>query len=1253
MADLYYIDENYYYPSQGYHVYIADAVVDLTVYIEYDYIEYDYYEDPQVTASWSASSTITSGQTLEAEAAFIVTAAQSTTATRVKEFAVAVDNLFTSSMTVVAQRAGVALLETQSTMTIAPVANRSATIALANLVNVSSQAQYTATFTSNLTVTATQTAAIQNAQFASATLATTSTIFVSRNAYRNLPVTVSGTFTSTELKNAGTRPSNLTILPSEDNWFYKTRIGVQPSNGNWQSHDITQVFYADLGTRNGGDCYLRGTLRYRTAEGLTLSVRLQLDGILQTSAVVADTSTTQKRNFTIAVSFTAGQRVAIYINDARRILDTTIATDGWTIPSSVDWQFAPDFPKTINSVIHDSYTDYAWLTLGDYTNNGNNTSDSTTPIDTEDTIFYYDFNGDGEENRALTFDVSAALSSDAAISAQANANTKLASASLSITATQSTAITAVKEATASITVAFTETIEGIRVRFADSSQNTLATQTAVIGSIKQFAVTVDSLFASSLDADAQLAGIALIETTSTMTVIAAKTAVAQSAQSAQFSQSASILYTAGGVSNQSAEFAQSTLGDRIRFGVASQSAEFTQSTTGNKLPPFSAVLASTATVTVNIDKIKLANSDLSTTVTQSAQAAKTTDVISAQSSSFAQSADNIRVRFAQSTQNSQFAQSTQAVKTADSVTAMALEFTQSTQAVKTAVFTANNLVLFASSIDADLTARPLVYLESTASLTAIIGSIKQYVPNNITGVRPRTNATKSSAPYILAVGAQFTASIWFRKNSLTDSSGPIWSTSTIYSAGGSPGILRRFEYYGDTGLRYVYVSTGTSNPFYQPSWPNSIPNDTEWHHALIRITTVGASQRWDLWVDGVQKTPYTTSNIPLDHNLYLQTSGDAVGGFQLGYTIPGNGETGVDVELDGDLAQIWIGNTANNQFEPSLFYNGGAKDLGTTGTLGGQLPTPWLYNSLDTPYQNLINYSNQGSPINSATEVLPLPDLEANFRLTASFIGVFLFVWNVESEFTQTATATRVLAGHADLAATATAAATVNGEFGGRSDLTSTASLSATIAKTTGYQSALAAEADFAVQPGFFELASATLTDQFDLVADFDAVPPTRGEAALSAEFNIVIDANSFTDATVIHLGTFTQVCEATLIPPIRASADLTAQFTVSAVIGSIEQFAVLTASLGSLSAQISVTKTTGAQFTATQALSATATRSRTSSVSLSALHSVLIAGDVQNLDPFLTLTITEETRVLSVKAESRTLIIEQETRSLIIEGWE
>jgi len=166
-------------------------------------------------------------------------------------------------------------------------------------------------------------------------------------------------------------------------------------------------------------------------------------------------------------------------------------------------------------------------------------------------------------------------------------------------------------------------------------------------------------------------------------------------------------------------------------------------------------------------------------------------------------------------------------------------------------------------------------------------------------------------------------------------------------------------------------------------------------------------------------------------------------------------------------------------------------------------------------------------------------------------------------------------------------------------------------------------------------------------------VPPTRAEAALSAEFTTTINAQSFTDATVINLGQFTQVCEATLIPPIRTGADLTVSATVTVTIGTIEQFASLVQSSGTVTATASVTRTTGSDLDSEFTESITGQRVRFGSISISALHATVIAGDVINLDPFLTLTIPQETGVLRVKAESRGLIIQQETRSLIIEGWE
>lgn len=166
-------------------------------------------------------------------------------------------------------------------------------------------------------------------------------------------------------------------------------------------------------------------------------------------------------------------------------------------------------------------------------------------------------------------------------------------------------------------------------------------------------------------------------------------------------------------------------------------------------------------------------------------------------------------------------------------------------------------------------------------------------------------------------------------------------------------------------------------------------------------------------------------------------------------------------------------------------------------------------------------------------------------------------------------------------------------------------------------------------------------------------IAPTRAEAVLSTESTMVIDAQSFTDAEAINLGEFSVTAEITVIPPIRATADLTVTSTVTAIIGSREQFAVLAQSSGTVSCSPVKTADLNADLATEATTDIQAFKYTGAVVAISALHSTLIAGDVINIDPFLTLIIEPETRLIKIMQESRQLSIEQETRSLIIEGWE
>jgi hypothetical protein len=329
-------------------------------------------------------------------------------------------------------------------------------------------------------------------------------------------------------------------------------------------------------------------------------------------------------------------------------------------------------------------------------------------------------------------------------------------------------------------------------------------------------------------------------------------------------------------------------------------------------------------------------------------------------------------------------------------------------------------------------------LTSTAAMSATITRVRPFVSNNIAGVRPRTNATKPAPPYFLEVNPGFTASIWFRKSDTLSASGPIWSTTTVTSAGGLPASLARFEHYSNNGLRLIFVNFGTGSALC--SWPNAFVNDTNWHHALLRLSVGAPGQyNWDLWVDGQQQSTITAGSIPLGWNLYTQNVDEVPEGLKLGHTRPGASETGVDTFFEGDLAQIWIGRAPVGQFSPIFFYDGGPLDLGTTGTFGGLLPTPWLYNSTDTPYQNLISYDSP--TVFSAEQPLQLPD----FTAVASLTGIGFVRVVAEGDWFTEATLQATIGYLVDVPAALTSEFTitpeVNAIFSQNSDMISAATM--------------------------------------------------------------------------------------------------------------------------------------------------------------------------------------------------------------------
>ena len=1305
MADLYYYESGYI--DESYFVYTADAQAQFSGYIEDSYIEDGYWEYYGASSSWSATATITSGQTLEAEAALALVSAviadigvtkvfastQSVSVTetadiarirstdsalttsatetviayRIIEADCDVGALFSPSVTATAFKNHTAIFETTVTLSTAPVVNRSATITLDNLINQNAQAAKTAVFTIDYQVTATQALTANKttdtqanytvsadinslggklktatAAFSIDALVKTSKTF---GTGRPRPYTSSGSpLISTSIKKFGAASArvsgtNYVSVPASPDWLLVKTVDL------W--------FYVATGDQGQHNLLVWGSLSGSFA-------RIFLEGFSNGIGIITIDSD-QGQLWTR--SYLSGSRPALDSWHHLRILDDGSAFTVWLNGSK----------QTATSTTYNSlgFTRNAELRLAMLSNLGNQfyidellitkqvlTPASTTsfsvptdrwkPADQSQIYLLSHFDTDFSDDVGVWESAQSNISATAAIIAQANPNTKSVSSSLTATATQTTAGTAVKIADAQLSLSATQNTDTDRIRVVDSDQTVTATMSAVIGAIKQFDIDVDSLFDSSLDADITARPAVYLETQSTITATAVKTTDIVSSQSAVVTQTASILYTAGASSAQNLDTAQTTDGIRVRYADSTQAVSASISAIGNKIPPFSASLEITTAITTDATKFKRTTAAVSAEFTTPDIKAhvKHNGVASMEQAFFVETVTGTRVRFFDSTQTVDATTSAQAVKTATAVITDTAEFTQSTVAHKTTDVTVANMVLFGSSIDADLTARPFVYLETQSSLSTIIGVIKEFVPNRI-GIRSPDTLVDNGGVNIDVI------SIWAQETTAQTRS-TIWSSHGFDEPFVGRVQLLRLEIVNDDDLRLSYDYSGI---VYNWLWESVVPGDGLWHQYVIAYRgsqqipgTDNYFKIFELFIDGVSQG--TKSTI---YNSNFAFNTDALGNIFLGQTVNGAFQPITDSFI-GNLAQIWGGYDITVYADPALNYtvdqivsrlnNTGPVDLGSDGTLGGLLPTPRFYSQLKTTSASLTTGQ-------APTEYLQLPDMAARFTVTGRFIGVFLYTASLSVDTTQAVTITRIQSTPAQLSVNADLQAQLTGEVAGQAQLSATATITVAISKTTGYTAALDAGFTETAVIGRRESGLAALTDDFDLFADYLVIAPTRAEAALSSEFTMAITATSFTEATVFNLGEFAVTADITVIPPIRTTAAMTVTAAITVTIGTIEQFAALTQSSGTLTC--APVKTTDLE----QDLAATATadiagfKYTGAVVSITALHSTLIAGDVINIDPFLTLIIEPETRILTVTQESRQLSIESETRSLIIEGWE
>lgn len=548
-----------------------------------------------------------------------------------------------------------------------------------------------------------------------------------------------------------------------------------------------------------------------------------------------------------------------------------------------------------------------------------------------------------------------------------------------------------------------------------------------------------------------------------------------------------------------------------------------------------------------------------------------------------------------------------------------------------------------SSIASQLTAAfqnatGTITMESAFTVTAIIGVIREYVPNSNSGLKPI--AVSGNYPQIYpdnitgSFGAE-TISVWVKRDT-SSSEGEI-----LYA--GTPSNNTGFINYDSAGT--ITVADQGFAQLFTITWNAAMPADTDWHHLFFKYRSdLGGfyGDGYQLFIDGVSKGSREFQSVSAGILSFTGPYGNSIG--------VGNHH----------LAQLRIGGAIN------LYdvYDGGYIDLGENGRGAfDQLPLPGIFSTLDRPWSNVyINQEYQPQYL-SSTAVLPVPDMQANSLLQVEILAVLVvsidmistavmeitasktveIVVAVSSEFT-TATDNQILRlATATLSTDSELACTVTVQRSSAVDLSASSTLS--VESTRIFASTVDLAAEFAVTATvgettefYIDLNSAftqvteisrtrDLASALELAASIstNAVKTIDVIAAVSSEFTTTVVTDRTRDHSVTLESAATVTATYTRIPAI--SVTLTSEFTQTA---DAEKLIV---SQGTLSAEF------------TQSTVAFKVVNGTGALVVEGFQ--LTQGDILNFDPCREIAVESETRLARILPENRLIIVDQETRTL------
>lgn len=1245
-----------------------------------------------------------------------------------------------------------AILDVVFTVNTVGAANRAASMTVDNIANLNAQAAKTADVNSQFTSTATQLAQVNkqvdtsstltsqstlavnalSVQFAAAALSSAATMSTVGRSRLERPLTVhsySGAQINTTTKKFGA--ASLEVSNNSYLKYYADEYTIpQPYETNGPRQELVIEFWYRPGTRDGEPIlqYTDGsTVFWQLTDNASFQYVNTSNATITKSASVAPT--VDQFNH-ILIGMTANRNFSIFVNGTRRH-NSTATTEFKDNTSGVGFlqigqstNGANGYVDELRVITGPSGTVSA---LGYDITQTTITQPSGQFANTTTTRFLGHYDVDFRDDAATLVSPSPALTSQFTLTASAQelssgqaglSSTSTVSAlvgvnrsadsALSTAATLAATATRIQESASAQQAEFSQTASAVKTTTIEATLNQFATVVSAAARTRTAEITIASAFTPTLVADVFKNMTAILDAVATLSAQATTSVDSASAlaTAATLSSDLTRIRTVDSTITSSAQLAATVF--RTQDNQAAITASATLSVVVGQEQAAEAAISSASTLTAAAVKTATGAASASLAFTQAASVERTRSTLVAVSSEFTQVALAVKINPGAAAFAATASLSALAVKTTEIVVSASTEFAQSTLVNRTV-----NPGLAFTSIATQLTvafqnASGTVLLESTASLTALIGAIKQGVPERaITGIRFNDDAATELGDTFILLTHRNTPPAG---PNLTDRYAvAFWA----YSPQGT--VLTHNPTTFNAASGYMAFDNGSfelrspspNNDYRSATWTGLATEG--WHHYLIYQTpTVGAENPLvKLYQDGVLKSDPaifsyddgTSPSPPTDDLLavwfdprFLFSDLNWCVGAQVQHLertspAPGNEVAAYTIQpIQGVLSQFVSYWTSVPDFTDTAtrqqLYNNGYVDLGNMGTSSG-LARPNIYlrlqNYRDVKQLGSLSFDQAGAvrwleltnldfvpPSQSNVRYVLANDHEGSVQdnfgngflaiadLTCAVSGVFLFELPISAEFSTSILGQRVRTADAALICTSTLAAQAQVQASLAATLNAQATLgSVNVDRFRAGAATLASSASITVEQGFLRVAAALLTASATLACEPTEIEAIQGAAALTTTTTVAADVNNIIFMQATADAEFAVTAEATLIPPVRADASLTSAFSIVITAGGVYGGISLEASAGTLTVSISATRGAGSTIaaTATQLVQPTK-RTGIPLTNLSVQGFTLTAGDIINFEPSLTYVIPEETRLLMILGESREYIIEQETRLLtLLEG--